>query len=74
MAGSGVTLAAPDIRPKSPQDYRDPFTALREFTLNGTDHATHREQGSMIRRYVAWRNRNTGNPRLRRIVDRANVA
>ena len=33
------------------------FTALREFTLNGTDHATHREQGSMIRRYIAWRNR-----------------
>ena len=50
------------------------FTALREFTLNGTDHATHREQGSMIRRYIAWRNRNTSNPRLRRIVERANVA
>ncbi len=50
------------------------FTALREFTLNGTDRATHREQGSMIRRYIAWRNRNTSNPRLRRIVERANVA
>jgi hypothetical protein len=50
------------------------FTALREFTLGGTDHATHREQGSMIRRYIAWRNRNTDNPRLRRIVDWANVA
>jgi transposase len=50
------------------------FTALREFTLNGTDHATHREQGSTIRRYIAWRNRNTGNPRLRCIVDGANVA
>jgi transposase len=50
------------------------FTALREFTLNGTDHADHREQGSMIRRYIAWRNRNTDNPRLRRIVKRANVA
>jgi hypothetical protein len=24
MAGSGLTLAAPDIRPKFPQDYRDP--------------------------------------------------
>ena len=35
------------------------FTALREFNLNGTDHATHREQGSMIRRYIAWRNRHT---------------
>jgi hypothetical protein len=50
------------------------FTALREFTLNGTDHATHREQGSMIRRYIAWRNRHTSDPRLRRIVKRANVA
>jgi transposase len=29
------------------------FTALREFTLNGTDHGSHREQGSMIRRYIA---------------------
>jgi hypothetical protein len=47
---------------------------LREFTLNGTDHATHREQGSMIRRYIAWRNRDTSNPRLRRIVERANAA
>jgi hypothetical protein len=35
------------------------FTALREFTLNGTDHGSHREQGSTIRRYIAWRNRNT---------------
>ncbi len=50
------------------------FTALREFTLNGTGHATHREQGSMIRRYIAWPNRNTANPRLRHIVERANVA
>ena len=50
------------------------FTALREFTLNGTDHASHREQGSMIRRYIAWRNRNTRNPRLRQIVERATIA
>ena len=27
MAGSGLTLAAPDIRPKFPQDYRDPLSA-----------------------------------------------
>ena len=50
------------------------FTALREFALNGTDHATHREQNSMIRRYIAWRNRHTNDPRLTRIIDRANVA
>jgi hypothetical protein len=41
---------------------------------DGTDHATHREQGSMIRRYIAWRNRNTSDPRLCRIIERANVA
>jgi hypothetical protein len=50
------------------------FTALREFTLNGTDHATHREQASMIRRYIAWRIRHTADPRLRRIVQQASTA
>ncbi|MFB9179759.1 IS630 family transposase [Dactylosporangium sucinum] len=50
------------------------FTALRYFTLDGTDHSSHTEQAGMIRRYIAWRNRNTNNPRLRRIVERANVA
>ncbi|MER7362524.1 hypothetical protein AB0L44_43065 [Nonomuraea wenchangensis] len=47
---------------------------MREFTLKGTDHDSHREQGSMIRRYIAWRNRHTNDERLRRIVKRANVA
>jgi hypothetical protein len=50
------------------------FQALRSFTLDGTDHTSHHQQASMIRRYIAWRNHNTDNPRLRRIVDRANVA
>ena len=50
------------------------FTALRYFALDGTDHATHKEQASMIRRYVIWRNNHAYDERLRRIVDRANVA
>jgi hypothetical protein len=50
------------------------FTALRCFTLDGTDHRNHTEQNSMIRRYIAWRNRHTHDPRLRRVVERANVA
>ena len=50
------------------------FTALRYFTLDGTDHATHTEQGSMIHRYIIWRNRHADDRRLRAIVDRANVA
>ena len=50
------------------------FTALRYFALNGTDHATHEEQGSMIRRYIIWRNNHAYDQRLRRIIARANVA
>jgi len=50
------------------------FTALRYFTLDGTDHASHKEQASMIRRYIIWRNNHAYDERIRRIVDRANVA
>ncbi|WP_020124774.1 transposase, partial [Streptomyces canus] len=50
------------------------FTALRYFALDGTDHASHKEQGSMIRRYIIWRNQHAADERLREIVNRANVA
>jgi transposase len=50
------------------------FTALRYFALDGTDHASHKEQASMIRRYTIWRNNHAYDERLRRVVDRANVA
>jgi hypothetical protein len=49
------------------------FTALRYFAL-GTDHASHKEQASMIRRYIIWRNNHAYDERLRRIVDRASAA
>src|SRR5277367_5830901 len=50
------------------------FTALRYFALDGTDHASHKEQASMIRRYIIWRNNHAYDEHLRRVVDRANVA
>ncbi|HWT24229.1 MAG TPA: IS630 family transposase [Solirubrobacteraceae bacterium] len=50
------------------------FRALRYFTLAGTDHPDHATQARLIRRYIAWRNRNTDNPRLRALVNTANVA
>ena len=50
------------------------FTALRHFTLDGTDHSSHTEQASMIRRYIAWRNRHTHDRRFPEIIDRAKVA
>ena len=50
------------------------FQALRYFTLDGTDHQSHDEQNRMIRRYIAWRNRNAHDKTLRELVKRANVA
>jgi hypothetical protein len=47
---------------------------LRYFALASTDHACHAEQASMIRRYIAWRNRNARDRRLGEVVNRANVA
>jgi transposase len=50
------------------------FTALRYFALDGTDHDSHEAQGRMIRRYIAWRNRNAKDKALCELVKRANVA
>ncbi len=50
------------------------FQALRYFALDGTDHNSHAEQASMIRRYIIWRNRNAHDQALRELVNRANVA
>lgn len=40
----------------------------RYFALDGTDHNSHAEQASMIRRYLIWRNTHTTDPRLRKVV------
>ena len=47
------------------------FTTLRYFALDGTDHPSHGEQASMIRRYIIWRNTHATDPRLRKVVKRA---
>jgi transposase len=47
------------------------FTALRYFALDNTDHNSHREQASTIRRYIAWRNRHVTDPQLRKVIRRA---
>ena len=47
------------------------FTALRYVALDGTDHDSHAEQASMIRRYIAWRNRHRTDPKLRKVNRRA---
>ena len=44
------------------------LTALRHFALDGTGHPSHKEQASMIRRYIVWRNNHAYDERPRRIV------
>jgi hypothetical protein len=50
------------------------FTALRYLALGGTDHATHKKQASMTRRYIIWRNNHAYDLRLHQVVTRAKVA
>jgi hypothetical protein len=50
------------------------FQALPYFTLDSTDQVSHAEQASMLRRYIAWQNRNAHDRRFREIVNRAKVA
>src|SRR5215218_2253945 len=50
------------------------FTALRYFALAGTDHADHRQQASMIRRYIIWRNGHVTDPKLRKVIHRGELA
>jgi hypothetical protein len=47
---------------------------VRSFALDGTDHPSHREQASMISRYTIGRKNHACDQRLRRVLDRANVA
>jgi hypothetical protein len=37
-------------------------------------HATHREQASMIRRYIIWRNSHAYDERLSHVIKRTNAA
>jgi transposase len=49
------------------------FKALRYFCLAGTDHPDHATQARLSRRYIAWRNAHTDDPKLRHLVRRANT-
>ena len=41
--------------------HRVPVHCAALLRLDGTDHRSHDEQNSMIRRYIAWRNRHADN-------------
>jgi hypothetical protein len=42
--------------------------------LDRTGYASHKEQASVIRLYIIWRNNHPYDERLRRIIDRTNIA
>jgi hypothetical protein len=44
------------------------------YALDGAGHPSHQQQASMIRRYIIWCNNHAYDQRLRRFIDRANVA
>jgi hypothetical protein len=71
-AANNVEIAYTPDQQLLAQPHRGPVH--RYFTLDGTDHATHKEQESMIRRYIIWRNRHADDRPLRAVVDRAKVA
>ena len=73
-AGNNVELAHVPFYASWLNRIEPQFTALRHFALDGTDHPSHKEQASMIRRYIAWRNRHQDNRRLREITSKAKVA
>jgi hypothetical protein len=70
----GLSLSAASGNTSSHFGATVAFAALRYFALNATDHRSHREQNSMIRRYIAWRNRHTNDEELRAVSIRAKVA
>jgi transposase len=71
---NNVELAYVPTNASFPNRIECHFTALRYFALNGTDHQSHEQQNSMIRRYIAWRNRHADDDVLRSISLRAKVA
>ena len=73
-AANNVELAYVPTNASLAQPHRGQFQALRYFALDGTDHRNHEEQNSMIRRYIAWRNRHKDNEVLHAISLRAKVA
>ena len=73
-AANNVELAYVPTNASWPNRIEAQFQALRHFTLDGTDHKSHEEQNSMIRRHIIWRNRNAHDKTLRELVKRANVA
>jgi len=80
MPGSGHGPRRTNLRSSTPRPFvlvnriEAQFTALRYFALDGTDHRSHEEQASMIRRYIIWRNRHAKDEALREIVARNQAA
>lgn len=55
-------------RPTRPGQTASLFTAPRYFALDGTDHASDKEQADVIRRYIIWHNNHAYDQRLCRLL------
>jgi hypothetical protein len=73
-AGNNVEIAYTPTNSSWLNRIEAQFAALRYFALDGTDHASHRQQASMIRRCIIWRNNHAYDERLRSVIAKADVA
>lgn len=73
-AANNVEFAHTPTNSFWPNRIEDQFTALCYFALDGTDHASHKAQDSMIRRYIVVRNKNAADRRLKALMSRADAA
>jgi hypothetical protein len=72
---ANALVGRPSPQPTGPSAHRNALNKYCDTSpLDGTDHRNHEEQNSMIRRYIAWRNRHKDNEALRVISLRAKVA
>jgi len=61
-AANNIELAYTPTYPSWLNRIEAQFQALRYLTLDGTDHPSHRDQASMIRRCIHWRNHKRTRP------------
>ncbi|CAM3961495.1 hypothetical protein NOGI109294_20385 [Nocardiopsis gilva] len=73
-AGNNVEFASTPTNSPWLNRVEAQFTALRYVALDGTDHRSHNRPGSVVRRYIIWRNRHADDTPLRQVVARASVA
>jgi transposase len=50
------------------------FTALKKFAIKNSNYKNHKELGSVIRRYLIWRNKNAEDKTIKDIENKVNFS